>query len=102
MPITLEDIAELKSLDELFGTPVYAVANRGMFGFHVHSGIITGLRFTKGKPEFYVESSKESHWVTEITESRTEVLDMIEIPDLMKVKHGAASPSVKWPEKKKK
>jgi hypothetical protein len=100
MPITLEDIT-IKSTDEIFGTAVYAVVNRGVFGFRVHAGIITGIRFTAGKPEFYVASAKESHWATEITTDRAEVLDMIEIPDLTKMGVGfAASARVEWPEKK--
>jgi hypothetical protein len=92
--ITLEDIGE-KTLDGIFGLSVYAVANRGVFGFRVHAGVITGLRFTKGKPEFYVESSKESHWVTIVTTSRIEVLELIEVPDLTKM--AANGPTVQWP-----
>lgn len=81
---------------KLFGTPVYAVANRGIFGFRVSTGIITGIRFTNNKPEFYVASNKESGWYTEITTDKNEILEMIEVPDLIQVQGGGA-PVVNMP-----
>lgn len=79
--ITLESIGKLKSLDELMGISVYAVVNRGTYGFRVYVGAITGIRFTKSKPEFYIVNTKEELWVKDITTERSEVLEMIEVPD---------------------
>lgn len=93
MPITLTDVQNMLKEQKLFGTPVYAVANRGIFGFRVYTGIITGIRFTNSKPEFYVESNKESGWYTDVTTDKSEILEMIEIPDLFKVQ-AAGAPAV--------
>lgn len=105
MPLTLEDIGKLGSIDKLYGMSVYAVANRGVFGFRVYTGIITGVQFTSDKPKFYVKGGGdkgfEGGWFTEVTDSKDEMLEMIETPNLRHLAAQHLDKGIKWPEKSK-
>lgn len=75
---------------KLLQKPVYGLIDNGIFGVRIISGIVTGIRYTEDKPVYEISFGKNTWWTNEVTESVEDLLKMINIAPLERVKdtHG--------------
>jgi hypothetical protein len=73
-----------------FGEPIYALIETSTFGLRIVAGIITGIRFTEDKPVYTIQFGKDSWQSSQIAGNKEELLKLIKIPELKRIKetHG--------------
>ena len=64
------------------GKASYGIFDNGIFGARIVAGIITGVRLTDDKPIYEITHEKNSWWVTDITDNRAQLLDMLKVAQL--------------------
>lgn len=66
---------------------VYGLADRSTFGVRIISGIVTGVSYSEDfPPKYEITFGKNKTWVDKITESKEELITLLEITDLKRVK----------------
>ena len=72
------------------GKPKYGIINNGVFGVNIISGIVTGIRFTEGKPLYEISFGKNKWWTEELCETPTDIFKALKLAPLNRVKesHG--------------
>ena len=66
---------------------VYGLADRSTFGVRIISGIVTGVSYSEDfPPKYEITFGKNKTWVDKITESKEELITLLEIADLKRVK----------------
>ena len=66
---------------------VYGLADRSIFGVKIISGIVTGVSYSEDYlPKYEITFGKNKAWVDKIAESKDELLLLLEITDLKRLK----------------
>ena len=66
---------------------VYGLADRSTFGVRIISGIVTGVSYSEDfPPKYEITFGKNKTWVDKIVESKEELITLLEIADLKRVK----------------
>ncbi len=66
---------------------VYGLADRSTFGVRIISGIVTGVSYSEDfPPKYEITFGKNKTWVDKIAESKEELITLLEIADLKRVK----------------
>ena len=66
---------------------VYGLTDRSIFGVKIISGIITGVSYSEDYPPKYeITFGKNKTWVDKIAESKEDLITLLEIADLKRVK----------------
>ena len=66
---------------------VYSLADRSAFGVRIISGIVKGVSYSEDfPPKYEITFGKNKTWVDKIAESKEELITLLEIADLKRVK----------------
>ena len=66
---------------------VYGLTDRSAFGVRIISGIVTGVSYSEDfPPKYEITFGKNKTWVDKIAESKEELITLLEIADLKRVK----------------
>ena len=61
------------------GKPKYGIINNGVFGVNIVSGIVTGIRYTEGKPLYEISFGKNKWWTDELCETPTDIFKALNL-----------------------
>lgn len=75
---------------ENISKPKYGLIDSGLFGVRIVAGIVTGKRYTEGKPLYELSFGKNSWWTYEIADSPEELIKYFNLAPLQRIKetHG--------------
>ncbi len=68
------------------GMPKYGIIENGIFGTRIVSGIVTGIRYTEDKPVYELSFGKDKWWTSEITDNIEDILKVLNLVSLDRVK----------------
>ena len=68
------------------GQAKYGIAENGIFGTRIVSGIVTGVRYTEDKPVYEISFGKDKWWVSDIANTPEEVFKLLNLVSLERVK----------------
>lgn len=74
-----------------FGTLVHSIVDKGIFGLRVISGIVIGIEYTNKTPKYCIGFGDNSVWVNKVATNDKELLEMLKLSDLEKVKEVGAN-----------
>ena len=85
----MEKIIELDNLqimESKINKAVYGITENSPFGLRIIAGIVTGVSYTEEhSPRYEITFGKNRVWVNKIAESKTALVELLQLPDLQKV-----------------
>lgn len=75
---------------ENISKPKYGLIDSGLFGVRIVAGIVTGKRYTEGKPLYELSFGKNSWWTSEIADKPEDLIKFFNLAPLERIKetHG--------------
>lgn len=75
---------------ENIGKPKYGIIDWGLFNVRIVAGIVTGVRYTEGKPIYELSFGKDKWQTSEITDKQEDIFKIIKLASLERIKetHG--------------
>lgn len=64
----------------------YGIIESSIFGTRIFWGIVTGVRFTEDKPVYVLSFGKDKGWTSEITDNIEDILKILNLVSLDRVK----------------